>query len=59
MTVYDVFRMLIDIIGATDGSGKYDTLKRVEENSANLKNVSVLPADVWITAKDIHKGREL
>ena len=46
MTVYDVFRMLIDIIGATDGSGKYDTLKRVEENSANLKNVSVLPADV-------------
>ena len=43
-------RLAVDVLGATDGSGKYDTITKVEEASADLKTVTVFPADVHITA---------
>ena len=42
--------MLVDILGSTDGSGKYATLKRVEEKTADSKTLNVLAADVWLTS---------
>ena len=43
-------RLAVDILGSTDGSGKYDTLRKVEEQSANQKSVTVLPMDIRLTA---------
>jgi hypothetical protein len=43
-------RLAVDVIGATDGSGKYETLHRVEEASADAKVVNVLPADIRLTS---------
>ena len=39
----------VDVIGATDGSGKYNTLVRVEKASADSEKVHIWPADIRIT----------
>ena len=39
-------RLVVDITGSFDGSGKYDTLKKVIDQSADVKESFVEPADV-------------
>ena len=43
-------KMCVNILGATDGSGTYNTLHRIEQATADSKNIQVLPMDVRLTA---------
>ena len=43
-------KQTVNILGRTDGSGKYNLLKKIEQESAKKKEVSVFPADVDICA---------
>lgn len=40
----------MDILGSLDGSGKYDILKRIEDNTSKEKCTSVKPADCHLTS---------
>ena len=43
-------KLAVNILGKCDGSGKYNILKKIESESAKLKEVSVFPVDVDICA---------
>ena len=42
-------KMCVNILGEMDGSGTYNTLHRIEQATADSKNIQVLPMDVRLT----------